>query len=165
MDLQAFCPGVPWAIIKYFGELEILRYVIVSPCRDMLHSAKSTNFCKYITFTLLSKCLCCRMKWLHGSDLAHGLWFGDSYFIASVWWMEVIYYYVLYILTGSWFAHCQLTLPTSLRNILNIGSIHAKSHETAYGMKFLKLLMSRPMCPIALLIVTVSRICLLRHIQ
>jgi len=27
------------------------------------------------------------------------------------------------LLTGSSFAHCQLTLPTILRNILNIGSI------------------------------------------
>jgi len=41
------------------------------------------------------------MKWLRGSDLACGPLFGDSCFIASVWWMEVIYYYVLYILTGS----------------------------------------------------------------
>jgi len=70
MDLQAFCPGATCAITKYFGELEILRYVIVSPCRDVLHSAKLTNFCKYITFTLLSQCLCSRIKWLHGSDLA-----------------------------------------------------------------------------------------------
>jgi len=57
-------------------------------------------------------------------------------FIASVWRMEVIYYYVLYILTGSWFAHCQLTLPTSPRIILNIGSIHAKSEKQHTAWNF-----------------------------
>jgi len=46
MNLQAFCPGATGAITKYFGELEILHYAIVLPCRDMLHAAKSTNFCK-----------------------------------------------------------------------------------------------------------------------
>ena len=54
----------------------------------------------------------------------------DSYFIASMWRMEVIYYYVLYILTGCWFAHCQLTQHRKYT---------CEKWETAYGMKFLKL--------------------------
>ena len=76
--------------------------MIVSPCRDMLHSAKSTNFCKYVTIIV-------KMS-LQPDGMASRVGFGP---LAVVWRLLlysigvmngsyiVICYYVLYILSGS----------------------------------------------------------------
>jgi len=39
---------------------------------DLLHPTKSKLFRKYIIFLLLTNCLCSRMEWLRGPDLARG---------------------------------------------------------------------------------------------
>jgi len=49
------------------------------------------------------------------------------------------------------------------RVTFSTSEVYMRKVRNSIGMKFLKLLVSRPMCPIASLIVTVSGICLLRH--